>query len=252
MKKRFLLLFLFMAACGFSQSVNDYKAVIVPVRYSFLKNDNEYRLNTLTKYNLKKAGFEAFYSNETVPNEYNDRCSLLYADVKKESGLLVTKLLVTFSDCKGGIVFQSAIGKSKDKEYQTAYTEALNEAFQSVYSLQYKYSGNMISKVDHEEVKAEPVTVPVVVAEAAKVSNENAVIDDKGLNMLYAQATSFGFQMVDSVSKVIMKVYKTSSPICYIAVKENTQGVLLFRDNQWYFEYYQNEKLISKRIAVKF
>ena len=43
----------------------------------FLKAENQYRLSTLTKVNLKKAGFEAFYTNETIPKEYNDRCSLV-------------------------------------------------------------------------------------------------------------------------------------------------------------------------------
>jgi hypothetical protein len=42
-------------------------------------------LNTLTKFNLGKAGFTAFYINDSIP-EYNDRCSILYADVSNESG----------------------------------------------------------------------------------------------------------------------------------------------------------------------
>jgi hypothetical protein len=43
-------------------------------------------LNTLTKFNLGKAGFTAFYTNDSIPAEYNDRCSILYADVSNESG----------------------------------------------------------------------------------------------------------------------------------------------------------------------
>jgi hypothetical protein len=81
MKSKFLFLLLMVSSYGFSQSINDYVAVIVPTKYQFLKSENQYRLNTLTKFNLKKAGFEAFYTNETVPKEYNERCSLLYVDV---------------------------------------------------------------------------------------------------------------------------------------------------------------------------
>jgi hypothetical protein len=79
------------------QSVNDYKAVIVPLKFN-LKVENQYRLNTLTKFNLGKAGFTAFYTNDSIPAEYNDRCSILYADVS-ETLFLVTKLYITLKDC---------------------------------------------------------------------------------------------------------------------------------------------------------
>ena len=72
MKKQFLLLLVLVINYSYSQSVNDYKAVIVPVKFDFLKTENQYRLNTLTKFNLKKAGFEAFYTNEAIPNDYSD------------------------------------------------------------------------------------------------------------------------------------------------------------------------------------
>ena len=153
MKKSFLLLLILLAGVSYGQSVNDYKAVIVPLKYEFQKMDNQYRLNTLTKFNFNNAGFIAFYTTENVPAEYRDRCSLLYADVEKESGFLVTKLYVILKDCNGKIVFKSEVGKSKEKEYQKAYMDALNEAFVSVADLQYKYSG--------VAPKAQAVSVPM-------------------------------------------------------------------------------------------
>jgi hypothetical protein len=70
--------------------------------------------------------------------------------------------------------------------------------------------------------------------------------------VLYAQPIVNGFQLVNSVPQVVMKVFKTSSPTCLIALKEATQGVLISKDSQWFFEYYQNDKLISEKIEVKF
>lgn len=245
MKTRFLFLLLFVASYGFSQSVNDYKAVVLPLKFDFMKSDNQYRLATLSKFNLSKAGFEAFYANETMPSGYNERCSLLYFDVVKENGFLVTKLFITLKDCYGKIVFQSEIGKSKDKDYQGAYTESLNEAFKSVYALQYKYSGQTINKVSQEV--APSIMVPAVAS--------NAVVDsqlDSSANLLYAQPMNNGFQLVDSTPKVVMKVLKTSYSGCFIAIKESNQGVLILKDGRWYFEYYQNEKLISEKVDVKF
>ena len=254
MKKQFLLLLLLVVSYSYSQSVNDYKAVIVPLKYDFLNGENQFRLNTLTKFNLNKAGFVSFYASETIPAEYNERCSLLYVDVVKDNGFLTTKLFITLKDCYGKIIFQSIIGKSKEKEYKVAYTEALNEAFKSVYALQYKYNGNVAAKVEPaiqtEVVKpmASPVAVVKnVVSEPVVV---NTVVGDS--NLLYAQPTATGFQLIDSTPKVVMKLFKTSQPNSFIAMKDTVQGSLILKDNQWYFEYYQNDKLISEKVDVKF
>lgn len=254
MKKSFLFLLIFFVSYSYAQSVNDYKAVVVPLKYDFLKGENQYRLNTLTKFNLNKAGFEAFYSNEAIPNDFSDRCSLLYIDVLKENGFLITKLFLTLKDCYGKIIFQSPIGKSKEKEYQVAYTEALNEAFQSVYDLQYKYSGMMIVKT--QSLSNEPEVSKLVVAQAAKVETpafSTPKINSKtDASLLYAQPTVNGYQLVDSSPKVIMKVLHTSNKNCYIAIKGDIQGVLILKNNEWVFEYYQNDQLWSETIAVKF
>lgn len=253
MKKQFLLVVLFVVSYTYSQSVNDYKAFIVPVKYDFLKGENQYRLNTLTKFNLNKAGFNSFYSNESIPVEFNDRCGLLYVDVVKENSFLTTKLTITMRDCNNKIIFQSAAGKSKEKEYQVAYTEALNEAFQSVYNLQYKYSGQTITKTEFgsELEVSKPVSNPVAKIEKP-VLNTPKIISKADATLLYAQPTANGYQLIDSTPKVIMKVFSTSNKGCYIAVKGDIQGVLILKNNEWVFEYYQNDQLWSEIIAVKF
>lgn len=254
MKKHFLLLLLLVVSNSYSQSVNNYKAVIVPLKYSFLNGENQFRLNTLTKFNLNKAGFMSFYASETIPAEYNDRCSLLYVDVVKENGFLTTKLYITMKDCNDKIIFQSAVGKSKEKEYQVAFTEALNDAFKSIYDLKYNYSGQ--KTVNPESESAEPEASKTVSAPAAKVEtpvlSTPKIISKTDANLLYAQATANGYQLIDNTPKVIMKVFHTSNKYCYIAVKGDIQGVLLLKNNEWVFEYYQNEQLWSEIITVKF
>jgi hypothetical protein len=256
MKTKFIFLLLFISSYAFSQSVNDYVAVIVPVKYDFVKQENQYRLNTLTKFNLQKAGFQAFYTNETIPKEYSDRCSLLNVDVLKESGFMITKLYVTLKDCNGKVIFKSEVGKSKDKDYEVAYTEALNMAFVSVYALHYKYNGVAVTNSQNATV-ASPVIAPVAstavvattAAVAVNVSNNSAEPDG---NVLFAQPIKNGFQLVDSTPKVVMKAYKTTNPSIYLVSKENIQGVMVLKDNQWFFEYYEKETLMSQKISVKF
>lgn len=269
MKKNIFLLFLLFVNYGFSQTLNDYKGVIIPMKYDFQKSDNQYRLQTITKMNSQKAGFLAYYSNETIQANITDRCSLLYLDVLKDSGFLVTKLYLVFKDCYGTIIYQSPIGKSREKEFEAAYVESLNLAFVSVYDLKYAYNGNTnfspksgVVTQSVPVVAAPSVAAPVPVVPAVAVSvpvvaasttkSEPIISEKNSTNLLYAQPTSYGYQLIDSEPKVVMKVYKTSNPASYMAKKGDIQGALVSKDNQWFFEYYQNDKLVSEKIDVKF
>jgi hypothetical protein len=71
-------------------------------------------------------------------------------------------------------------------------------------------------------------------------------------NLLYAQPTENGYQLIDKTPKVVMKLLKTSRQDSFIAIKDGVQGSLNAKDNGWYFEYYQNDKLVSEKISVKF
>jgi hypothetical protein len=252
MKVKILFLLFFIGNYSFSQSINDYQAVIIPLKYDFLKIENQYRLATLSKLNLNKAGFEAYYDNELLPNENIERCSLLKLDVQKDSSFFTTKLYIVFKDCYGKIVFQSEVGMSKEKSYEVAYVEALNKAFVSVYDLHYKYVGESNLKASPMVKEQEAVTEVVVTVEPNSNSGEIVKSEKTKVNLLYAQPTATGFQLVDDVPSVVMHVYKTSIKECYIAIKGSNQGVLILKGDQWFFEYYQNDKLISEKIEVKF
>lgn len=262
MKTKILLLMLLVASFSFAQSINDYKAVIIPMKYELQKTDNQYRLQTLTKLNLQKAGFQAFYNNEQIPIEMSDRCSLLYVDVVKDNAFLVTKLYITFRDCNNTIVFKSEIGRSREKEFEKTYIEALNEAFKSVYALGYKYNGgaNNVSPKAANTFYAPLNQTPVYNTETSSATSTTAVVNSnneskilgKNVGLLYAQPTSYGYQLIDSEPKVVMKVYKTSNPASYMAKKGDVQGALVSKDNQWFFEYYQGDNLVSEKVEVKF
>lgn len=249
MRIKILLTAILCSVVGFAQSINDYKAVIIPLKYEFMKTDNQYRLATLSKQNLTKGGFEAFYSNEQLPEGYTDRCQVLYMDVIRDNAFLVTKLIIQFKDCFGQVVFTSEAGKSREKEYEIAYKEALDNAFKSVYALHYKYSGNPVANSKTSAPVKAAVATTVVATPVATASSP----DLKDPNLLYAQPTESGYQLIDKTPKVVMKLLKTSQPNVYIAIKDNVQGSLILKeDGQWYFESYQNDKLVSEKIVVKF
>lgn len=252
MKLKVLLFLLFTSVIGFSQSVNDYKAVIIPLKYDFLKTENQYRLATLTKSNLLKAGFQAFYTNEQIPSNLADRCDLLYIDVKRDNAFLVTKLFIEFKDCYGKVIYTSETGKSREKDYDAAYKESLENAFISVIALQYKYSGKAGSASKAPQTTAAVTTNVSTAAAITTIAAVTPAVDVSDPNLLYAQPTENGFQLIDKTPKVVMKLLKTSRPDSFIAIKDGVQGSLNAKDNQWYFEYYQNDKLVSEKVAVKF
>ncbi|MFG4004679.1 hypothetical protein ACHRV1_13045 [Flavobacterium aquidurense] len=246
MRIKFLLIAFLTSVIGFSQSVNDYKAVIVPLKYDFLKSENQYRMSTMTKANLVKAGFQAFYGNEELPEGFGDRCEFLYVDVKKDNGFLITKLFVEFKDCYGKVVYTSEIGKSKEKDYEAAYRECLDMAFVSINALNYKYNGKTVNTS-----RAATTSIPATQIVAATAVSTPAA-DLKDPNLLFAQPTENGYQLIDKTPKVVMKLLKTSRPDSFIAIKDGVQGSLNAKDNQWFFEYYKNDQLVSEKVSVKF
>lgn len=243
MKKLVFVFALFTSYC-FAQNINHYKAVIVPLKFDFIQKNNQYRLCTLSKLNLTKAGFSVFYANEILPKEYNDRCELLFYDIVKESAFLATKFHVELKDCGGNLVYKSETGYTKEKDTELAYSKVLDEAFLSVNTLNYKYEKLTVSTpvvILKEEV------VPVAESPVATPVMEKAQSD-----LWYAQATATGYQLVDASPKIVMRLYKTSRADLYIAENGISHGVLIQKENQWFFEYYLNNKLISEKIAVVF
>ena len=86
MKKYLLLIAFFIFNTTIAQSVNDYKYVVVPSKFDFLKEPNKYNMNSLTKMLFQKYGFEVFMMDEALPTEIaNNRCKALFADVVEDN-----------------------------------------------------------------------------------------------------------------------------------------------------------------------
>lgn len=241
MRKYLLSIFMLVSIVASAQkTLNDYKYAIVPLKYDFLSEENKFRLNTITKHNLVKMGFEAYYENENLPSEAaNDRCSRLYVNVENEKGFLQTKLSVVFRDCDNKIVYKSEPGVSKNKEFKFAYPQALDKAFTSVNKLGYKYNGSYKSTVvTNVEKKSE---APV-----------SSVQIDETKEYLFAQPITNGYQLVDKTPKIVLKIYKTSQPDYFTAQGDGINGALLKKNGEWILEYYKNDQPVSEKLLIKF
>jgi hypothetical protein len=252
---------------AFSQSnLNNYKYVIVPKKYDFLKEADQYSLNGLTKFLFEKYGFSTLMEGDNYPDDLiKNRCLALNSNVILDSGLFKTKLKVELEDCTDKVVFTSDIGESREKEFGKAYTEALRSAFISFEALSYKYEPkeNKVSEVEHQEFKKEtetlsrekiaevmPVAETAIAATAVVETIINPSNNTSVSNILYAQATLNGFQLVDSSPKVVYKIQKTGLSSVFLVDGKN--GVLYEKDGNWVLEFYEDNILKQEILSIKF
>ena len=115
-----------------TQDLNQYSYVVVPDKFEFQNSPNQYQLNSMMVFYLEKYGF-----NASVPNKasYTDRCDGLFADVEELNTFFGTKLQIVLRDCDSEEVYRSDEGKSKYKEFEKSYQDALRKAFKSMEML---------------------------------------------------------------------------------------------------------------------
>jgi len=254
MKACTLLIFVFFTVTGYSQNtINSYKYVLVPERFDFSKEDNQYGLNTTAKLLLEQKGFTTFMGNDALPPALAaNRCNALRAEVVQKKGLFVTNLTLLLKDCQGNIVFKSKEGKSREKEFLPAYDEALKNAFASLNDVPYNYDSTLLTQqAGAMPVAATATTAPAATpAPAAPAPAMAPAAEITGT--LYAQVTPNGYQLIDTTPKKILTLLKTSLPDHYIAQAGGSNGIVFKKDGEWVFEYYKDDKLVSKKLEIKF
>jgi hypothetical protein len=244
MKRFLLLIILFALNLTVAQSVNDYKYVIIPAKFDAFNDPNKYNLNVNTKLLLQKYGFEVFMIEDELPAEIaNNRCKALFANVIEDKSFMVTKLKIVLKDCKEKVVYETALGKSREKEYKVAYNLAFRDAAKSFETLNYKYNGGNEIAVTTEE-KQEPKEESKIYS--LETNPENPEI------FFFAQPITNGFQIVNSEPRVIMRVFNTSQKGVFIAVRGDEKGIVITKNGKWFFENYVDGKLVSESINIRF
>lgn len=242
----------------FSQhNLNEYKYVVVPKKYDFLKSADQYQVNSLTKFLLEKENFIVFFDDNLPEDLWKNRCLGLYANVLENKNLFKTKLITELKDCNNKVVFTSKEGVSKEKDYKKTYHEALRDAFQSFKAINYSYQPSLI---EQEIVEVKPKTTPVVVAPILKeTSIEEVVVKEEVIkpvavvkqttpsNILYAQAVNDGFQLVDSTPKVVMILISTPKQNVFIV--KGQDAIVYEQDGFWYLA---KNDMSAKTLNIKF
>ena len=200
------------------------QTVIVPNRYTFQKEDNQYQLNALTKFLLEKQGFKAYMESEAPAELLQNPCDVLKADVKNQSNMMTSKVQFILTDCANKTVFTYEIGKSRENEFKKSYQEALRNTFE----------GNALATFK-SEYKA-PVTTQTAMAtltpaQPTTIAKRNTQIieEDPYIEFLYAKKVDFSYELYDKkTNELRYKIKSTLTPNTFVAydLKNNEFGVL--------------------------
>lgn len=127
------------------KELDRYAYVVIPMQYRWQDKDNEYMMNSLTKYLLNKEGFETYMEVEELPKKYAlNKCLGLFAEVISERVSMftfVTRTTFVLKDCRGNVVYKTKEGTSRKKNIEKAYQGALRDAFKSFEIVHYEYNG---------------------------------------------------------------------------------------------------------------
>lgn len=209
------------------------QTVIVPNRYAFQKEDNQYQLNMLTKFLLEKQGFKAYMESEAPADLLQNPCDALKADVKNESNMMTSKVQLLLTDCTNKAVFTSQIGKSREKEFKKSYQEALRNALSGAELATFKAAYQVPSVASKPSATA---AVPELTATAAPISEPLILF-------LYAKPTNTGYELFDKkTNQLQFKLRKINTPDVFLAfdVEEQKYGVLEKDGSTFYkFTFYK-------------
>lgn len=242
----FLMLVLLGTTVSQAQDINSYKYIIVPQEFDFLKEPDQYQLNSLTKFLFEKNGFETYFEGEKLPEDLSKNpCEALNAEVENNSGLFKTRVNVILKDCYNKQVFVSEEGRSREKDYKDAYHEALRNAFESIEELNYSYNETIVSArpempekpktsgIQEENMESgraqNPVTVnPVEDNVQKRITSDSEMIFTRDNSGYILRKTEKGYNLYQEGTEEPFAALVKSTSGNYIYSAINSQGMAHF------------------------
>ncbi|WP_408043008.1 hypothetical protein [Tenacibaculum litopenaei] len=228
------------------EEVTSYKYVIVPKQLDFVKKPDQYQTSSLTKFFFEKLGYTVFFDTDKLPEEIsNNRCKSLVANIKDNSGLFKTRSVVELRDCQNRVLYKSAEGMSRHKDYKMAYNEAIRKAFRSMKEVKYNPNSTVaLAK------PAESVTVAVAKEVMPETKEKEQLNKAKPANSYELNQTDFGYVVKDPQGNVVYRLLKTSRADLFLL--NSKKGMVYKEGVLWFVEYYDSTgKLKKSHLPIK-
>lgn len=218
MPKRLFFFVLLLAAvvgsnvAGYAQSpLDSYKYIIVPKKFDFLRKENQYRVNSQTKYLFEKNGFTTLLKGEDYPDDLlANPCLGAEANVIDESNTFTSKVRVSLTNCQDQVVYTSEQGKSKEKDYAKSYSLALNNAFKSIAEMNYQFNPDLVLVPSFASAQTEQLEVQEPASEPAQVTESKSTSEPKATETAVVAAAA-----VPAASETEEKEVSPSGAVTY-------------------------------------
>ncbi|WP_073311728.1 hypothetical protein [Flavobacterium terrae] len=235
MKKIIFLLVMLLSLIASSQSsLNDYNMAIIPARFDFQKEDNQYRINSTIKTFLQQKGFEVYLTSDDLPEGFMDyNCNKLVVKAIEENTTFVTKLKVEFRDCKGKLLFATDLAETREKVFAKAYNQVLLKTLSTFSKANYRYSG----KTYFDEEADEKI-------KNRDVENVSVEVVKKEINESYVR-------VLNKTNQKELLLYRTSNPNVFLSIYSGSNGIVVSKENNWFFEYIDGDKTASEKLDIK-
>lgn len=270
-----MFLFMGLSLLPAQAQLDNYKYIVVPKRFETFKDVNQYQTSTLVKFLLTKYAFDPIY-DDAIPEElFLNKCLGLNTQLEDNSSYLQTVVAIVFYDCRGQEIFRTQEGRSKNKEFKEAFSEAIQEAMRTMALLSHNYQGSEEETVEEPVVAqapdpvetipepetviapTEPAVVAVIMEEAAEPSvkeeTESEASEATKPEITYWEQTASnnGFILTHPVKEVTWAILKTSTAEVFMAISTTRQGVAFKQQKGWRLEYYLGDLLKVEEIQLE-
>ncbi|WP_329805503.1 hypothetical protein [Flavobacterium facile] len=226
MKKFLVLLLALFSVVSFAQKK---QAILISNNFDFQREKNSYNINNMLKAILVSNNYEVYFDDAVLPMEIaQNRCNALTGVLVDNSNVFSTKLKFQIKDCHNNLLFETAEVKSKEKDMQLGFMEAIKLLSPELK----KYKPAVIQKKEVIEVKP-------VLAETPILSEFKTFLNCKKEDVFN------GFHITEirnSEGFVLLNLKKTKNSNVFIAFKEDANGVFTLNGNKGVFEYYLDDR----------
>jgi hypothetical protein len=236
------------------KDISNYKYIIVPKKYVFSKSEDQYQLNSLTKFLFNKYGFEAYFVDDDFPEDLkNNICLALTSEVSNEKNTMFkTKLEFILKDCYGVVVMTSQLGESRLKKFDRAYSEALRAAFEKSPNLNYEY---VPKETDLAITEKTPIilinkNIEEVASDPELIENKKGFVKQPSGTVYYAQAINNGFQLVNFEPEIVMILWTTAAKNVFIV--KGKSAIVFKEDGFWYYSDNDGKRVEKQLLNIKF
>ena len=232
MKKLSVLFSIFLIVLIKSQTVSDYKYIVIPSEFTDFKDSKSFGLTTIIEKSLRSKKYVVLSESKSEwPSEaLQNPCGILSADLSDDSNMFKNRVILQFKDCNNKLLL-SQKANSSIKDFEPGFQEAVKNALVLVPAsnpnLDKLAETKLVETKPQEEIKT--VEAKTETTSAQKFTNGK-------LNLQKIQIDNSQFILVDGNSSVPFATFKSTTKADVFRVKlssgESTIG------------YYENGNIV--------